>query len=662
MKGGISIVLCMLAAGMVLPGCSPAGRLGEMQRRELRAQLSMPGESAPADAGGAASPGIHPVVSPRPDTLKVTAPDGREMIIMKAVRDDDGEMVATDVIEAATVTARFRHLAERHGKVDLEFQVIVPEKMQDKAWQLRFYPTMVVLSDSVSLDPVIITGAAYRKAQLRGYQHYQRFLDSIISDSTMLVYRWQLELFIKRNIPELYAFRNDSTEVSEDSFLSSFGVSQREAVEHYTRGWRVRLNEYRRSRIGTMYGRYVKSPIITEGIRLDTVMRSVNGDFVYNYVQSVNVRRALRKVDILLDGDIYEQDRKVYDIPASDPLTFYISSLAQFIDRTPRYVDEVIERRVDASTACYVEFRSGSSEVLDTLGHNASELGRIKSNLCSLVENTVYDLDSITVIASASPEGSWASNAALSARRSSSVLDYCRRYIAHCQDSIAAEAGFEVGEDGEARLHTWPEIRFISGSVPENWEMLTSLVAADQVLSTRDKEAYRDCLLAEDPDRREEMLRAEPFYRYLREELYPRTRTVHFGFFLHRRGMVKDTVHTTRLDTAYMRALDYMEDRNYESALTILRPYADYNAAVALCALDYNSSAQQILEGLEPTSRVRYMLSIIHSRKGNDAQAVQYYLDACAEDPSLVHRGNLDPEISSLIKNYELSSIFLSQE
>ena len=73
-------------------------------------------------------------------------------------------MVATDVIEAATVTARFRNIAERHGKVDLAFQVIVPESMRDSKWQLRFYPDMFILGDSIRLDPVVITGEAYRKA------------------------------------------------------------------------------------------------------------------------------------------------------------------------------------------------------------------------------------------------------------------------------------------------------------------------------------------------------------------------------------------------------------------------------------------------------------------------------------------------------------------
>lgn len=142
------------------------------------------------------------------DTLKVKDDDGRELIVMKAIKDEEsGEMVATDVIQAAKVTARFRNVAERNGRVDLAFQVIVPQSMRDSRWQLRFYPDMFMLGDSVRLDPVIITGAAYRKAQLRGYQMYEKFLSKIVNDSTKFINVRQLEIFLKRYIPQVFPIR-----------------------------------------------------------------------------------------------------------------------------------------------------------------------------------------------------------------------------------------------------------------------------------------------------------------------------------------------------------------------------------------------------------------------------------------------------------------------
>ena len=105
--------------------------------------------------------------------------------------------------------------------------------MQDSDWQLRFYPDLFVLEDSIRLEPVLITGSAYRKAQLKGYQQYQRFLDSIAADSLRFVNRRQLENFLRRNIPAIYSFRTDSSEVSDEAFSSAFGITEQQALEHY---------------------------------------------------------------------------------------------------------------------------------------------------------------------------------------------------------------------------------------------------------------------------------------------------------------------------------------------------------------------------------------------------------------------------------------------
>ena len=215
------------------------------------------------------------------DTLRIKDDDGTELLLMKAIRaEESGEMVATETLDAAKVTARFRNIAERHGKVDLAFQIIVPAAMQDSKWQLRFYPDMYILDDVERLEPVNITGKAYRKAQLKGYQQYERFLSRIVSDTTRFVNVRALEIFLKRNIPQLYAFKTDSTYVSDEQFYTMYGVSEQEAVEHYTNKIARSINERRKERMDEMYQKYVKVPIVTEGIRLDTVMVDKSGDFI----------------------------------------------------------------------------------------------------------------------------------------------------------------------------------------------------------------------------------------------------------------------------------------------------------------------------------------------------------------------------------------------
>ena len=590
------------------------------------------------------------------DTLRIKDDDGRELLLMKAIRDEEsGDMVATETLDAAKITARFRNIAERHGKVDLSFAIIVPGAMQDSKWQLRFYPDMYMLGDVERLEPVIITGNSYRKAQLRGYQQYNRFLSRIISDTTRFVNVKALEIFLRRNIPQLYAFKTDSTYVSDEHFYTIYGVSEQEAVEHYTNKIARRMNDRRKDRLDEMYRKYVKVPIVTEGIRLDTVMVGDNGDFIYNYIQTIVTRPRLRKVDIVLSGDIYESDRKLYAIPESSPLTFYISSVSGLADQTEHYVTKIIERHADANTTSRIDFQVGKSNIDLDLGDNRRELGRIRRTLTALLENEEFLLDSIIVTASASPEGSESLNWRLSRSRSESISRYLDDQIKVLWDSLDRRNGLRFNAAGHRIKAVPPRIPFISRYRGENWDRLDYLVDQDDYLTEGDKSRYELMGRVPDLDGREALLARERFYPYLREKLYPRLRTVAFDFHLHRKDMVKDTIHTTVLDSTYMRGVRALTNMDYDGALALLRPYDDFNTAIAYMGLDRNRSAMAILSRLKPTASVNYLMAILYARQGNEQEAVIRYLRSCRQDASFVHRGNLDPEISHLIKAYRLN-------
>ncbi len=635
----------VLLAALLLAGCGPQGKLERLRRQSLAAQMVIADEKE--------LPEIAMGGEPRRDTMVVEDPDGNAVLIMRAVKDENGEMVATDVLQAAKVTARFRNVAERSGKVDLNFRIIVPEAMQDREWQLRFYPDLFVAEDSLRLDPILITGEGYRKAQLKGYEHYRRFLDSIAADSTRFVDRFQLEMFLRRNLPDIYRYKTDSTAVSEEEFRSHYGITEQQALAHYTNQLVVRRNRRKVSRKDDMFRKYVKVPIVTEGLRLDTVIVSPDGDILYDYVQSIHVRPSLRKATVLLSGDIFEEDRRIYRVPRTEPLTFYISSISGLSDDAVRYKTVVTERRIQANTACYIDFEQGRAEIRKETGHNREEMARIEGNLRSLLQHRDFDLDSIVVTASCSPEGSFEHNRKLSMRRSESVSDYFEAFLRHWRDSVR-RSSFHIGLDDTYREEAPAEIRLLSRNNPENWTMLDALVREDGDLSAKEKEDYERTASVLEPDLREQRLQRLPSYRHIRESLYPRLRTVRFDFHLHRKGLQKDTVHTTVVDTAYMRGLQAIRDREYEQAVTLLRPYKDYNTAVAFCAMDYNASALEVLEPMERTDKVLYLLAILYSRRGDDRRAVESYLKACRLNPSFVHRGNLDPEIAGLIRRYGL--------
>ena len=91
---------------------------------------------------------------------------------------------------------------------------------------------------------------------------------------------------------------------------------------------------------------------------------------------------------------------------------------------------------------------------------------------------------------------------------------------------------------------------------------------------------------------------------------------------------------------------------DYKKAVTLLRSYRDYNAALALASADYNHTALDILKELSVDNpRVCYLMAIIMSRLDQKTEASKYLELAVAYDPLLKYRANLDPELSGYINN-----------
>lgn len=407
--------LFISAVLLALVSCASARKLSELQTSSSVPLIGISEDILPEEMT---------LDIPQRDTLVVTDPYGREVLIMRAIQDENGEMVATEELHPAMVTASFKNLAERHGKVDLRFNINVPSSMLDDKWQVRLVPRLSMLGAEEDLEAFVVTGSGYREAQLRGYERYEAYLSSILTNPDDFLWERELEIFRKRN---------------DD-------ISDADAREHYTDRLRVLVNDWRIEGIDAAYRRFVKVPIDTRGIRLDTVVSVGDGGVEYEYCQSVTALPQLKKAVISLGGAIYDDDREIYRIKSTDSLTFYISSLSS-----------LVEPPAEGSTMIYTEG---------------------------------------------------------------------------------------------------------------------------------------------------------------------------------------------------VRAL---VNRDYEAAVTLLKGYDDFNTALAYASLDYNASAMKVLMKLEESPRVEYLKAVIFSRVDDDRAAVQSYLTACSLDRSYVHRGNLDPEISRLIKKYKLN-------
>lgn len=564
------------------------------------------------------------------DSIKSSLSD--EPIIMNAIRDDEtGEMVATDVIRESRVVARFRNVAERGGVVSISFDVIVPEGMKDSRYQIKMHPYMIMATDTVTLDSIYITGEKYRSRQLKGYERYRAFLSSIVSDTTDFIRMGQLEVFLSRNFPQTYAMKTDSTVVDDKLAASLFGITQSQAVEHYTRQWQVRANERRKGRSEKMYSRFVKDPLITAGVRLDTVLTSASGDFIYRYLHSFRPSVGLKKVVVALRGDLYQNGEAIAQLPFPDDISFYISSLSSLVEDRVKYRIQVLERNVYDNTKALLDFRIGSAALDTTLGNNASELLRVKRCINDVVSKEEFDLDSLKITASCSLEGGFEMNRRLSLSRAQTVRELLEK---------------DVPSSWKDKMH--------ASTLPENWGQFFMLVENDTVLSDAVKKKIRsqEKLAAKRPDAAEASISKMPEYRYLREKIYPKLRCVKFEFYLHRVGMVKDTVHTTEIDTVYMAGLEALRSMDYKRAVTLLKSYRDYNSALALVSADYNHTAYDVLQSLDATDpRVCYLMAIILSRLEQDAEASKYLQLAIAYDPMLRYRANLDPELSGYITN-----------
>lgn len=599
--------------------CSPYRRIQRIRSGEVMIGLSVPAEP-PVEEEEDKAVTI--------DSIRGSLAEGP--IIMNAIRDSEtGEMVASDVIVASKVTARFRNVAERAGYVTIGFDITVPAAMADSRWQLKVRPKMLIQSDTLDLEPVYITGSGYRAAQLRGYERYRAFLATIITDTTDFVRLHQLEVFMERHFPETYAMKNDSSLVPEPMAENLFGVTQRDALRHYTSHLRRSLNERRKLRAGRLYGRYVKDPIVTEGIRLDTVLVGTDGDFTYCYEHTFRSRPHLRKVMVALDGDLYEMGEHLTALPFPGELTFYISSLSTLADLSTRYRMIVLERMVYDNTKALIDFEVGKSVVDTMLGDNASEIDRVRRCIENVLAREDLELDSLVIVASCSPEGSYESNRRLSRARSRAVMEHIGEYVPEeWRDSLVAS------------------------SLPENWRQLQLLVENDTLIPLLDrKEICSMISTMKDPDKTERALSRMSCYRYLREKLYPQLRSVRFDFYLHRKGMQKDTVHTTEVDSVYMSGVQALRDLDYKRAVSILRPYDDYNAALAFMSADYNHSALDVLGRLDDRDpKVCYLKAMVLSRLGQIVEAMKYFELCIAYDPYMEHRANLDPEMHQLVK------------
>ena len=744
----------LLAAGLMV-GC---GNIRKLAVSDPKADIFLPKHSTP--------PVTEPVTdtASAPKIISFQKADGSQLFFAPIVVDSlSGEkMMSVNIDEVVIKGGNRRNLAERNGKINVDFIVSVPSDLQARNWQLVLDPRLKKGQEtgSESLDPLVYRGDKYEKMQQHEYADYEQ--ERIRMFQRLRKYVLKTDERVVRNI----TYQPDSSDKFEyltDYFTPRYrydGVDVLPGGEIYTRvdgeypvdGGRAReaylrslshtpgrvatdvtiaddekirrmaeermdwtgfkrpvvtdiLHETDSSIIaanfndpryfvperGSTYGSHIvetrsdsdptdstSQPAVRESrvferlvrhpyvpnARLDTVVYRPDQMIDYYYSEQVQADENTEKLHLYLTGGVEDRGSRRYDIRRTDTLTYNVSSMTSFLDEKTRYMQRVVLRDAEANARFFFTFPPGKFRLVDTLPENRSQLARVRELTRGLMTDPVYIIDSITLRATASPEGTWQVNDRLAHERAEELRRVLVTEFQVLYDSLKIAANYTLDEQGrvvmeeqEGGLPDLPNL-LRTKSLAEDWDQLRRLITADTTIT--DKERLFEIMSSEaNPDICEWRIRTKypKAYSYMRRVLYPQMRAVDFRFNLHRRGMKQDTIYTTEVDSNYMHAVELLKKRRYEQALTILRPYEDRNTALAYMSVGYDAAAYRILCKLPDapyTAEIQYMLAILAARLGQEEQAVNYFLRAVELRKVLRFRGNLDPEISRLIRKYGL--------
>lgn len=635
-----------------------------------------------------------------PQEIKWTDERGQQHIVVQAEKDSlTGENITTVQLSGVTVTARSKQIAERNGKINLDFIISVPASLINKKWQLQLTPAAYLQHDSILLDKILLSGADFAKMQSKGYAQYQAFIASIIPDSLYLqelfdekgykkalqeieqeyYQAWSGEFLLQdqwidwkektnlryayfnhkldRNkqkiegiktplsvLPAYWLHRDLNYDVVPERYklfvdgnyqIKLKKITQEDSVkiaDKYFNLKKMAENQRKKEMVGEMYNKYVQFPF--EPARLDTVIRS--GDkFVYYYEQELPATEETKKIDLTLHGSILSRDKQTRTLPPSDTLTYYVSSMVQFLDHTPRYKKKIISRKDEVNVTAYVNYKTASTTFDESIGNNKSEIDKVFETIKNINYTGEFLIDSIYMTATSSPEGNAYMNLQLSKGRAINL----KQYLLNKSDD-------PEGIDSLFRPR-W---------IGEDWQKLKYLVEKDD--SLQHKYDLLGCISdIENLDLRENAIKKfKEDYIRLKDKHYPLLRAVEFKFLLHRRDMIQDTIIVPIVDSTYLHAINLIEERKYKQALMQLDDLYpnDYNTAICLMSLGYDQRAFDIMIQQEDTSNRNYLLAILYCRLKRNEEAVKSYIKSCEQDETKIWRGKLDPEINELIKTYNL--------
>ena len=568
-----------------------------LQRQTPTADIHLPSN------GPVETPEIEDVERAVTRMRKISMNGGRDSAYLAEVeRDSIGEVTMKGgTVPTVYVVAKSKTVAERNGEIALDFIIGIPATLQNNTWGLSLTPVVENNGTEEALQPLSIRGELFSEVQKRQYWQMNKYLNRILGDTTGL------------------------------SSTVSLAAKYYEAYNRYLGNNKKRLAE----KLETTYKETISFPYLSDP-RLDSVLLR-KGELRYYYTQRYRPTKNTHRLHLYFRGHIDAIDRSQYALANSDTLTYTVTSMLSLLDNEPRYMLKVIDKYVEVRDRNYITFPVGRANVIDTMGQNLVQLAKIERLMDTLINQYEFFVDSITIIASSSPDGSMATNNRIAGERARSIKERLVRKFGHEVDTLIRTRS--IGED-------WALLKRLirHNSDMPIWEQITAMIDQSRNLDVTE------------PQIRQQFPKD---YAYMKEILYPQLRAVDFRYNLRRVDMVKDTVVLTVLDTTYMRGVQQLRDRDYVGALRTLNDYKSQNLAIVLLSLGYDEAALEILEQLPPAeknARTDYLSAIALSRINRPHEGLEYYLKAIQADPVLKFRGNLDPEIQILYKQNNVTS------
>ena len=568
-----------------------------LQRQTPTADIKLPGN------GSVETPEVEDIERAVEQIRRVSMNGGRDSVFLAEVeRDSIGEVTMKGgTVPTVYVVAKSKTVAERNGEIALDFIIGIPATLQNNTWGLSLTPVVENNGTEEALQPLSIRGELFSEVQKRQYWQMNKYLNRILGDTTGL------------------------------SSTVSLAAKYYEAYNRYLGNDKKRLAE----KLETTYKETISFPYLSDP-RLDSVLLR-KGELRYYYTQRYRPTKNTHRLHLYFRGHVDAIDRSQYALANSDTLTYTVTSMLSLLDNEPRYMLKVIDKYVEVRDRNYITFPVGRANVIDTMGQNLVQLAKIERLMDTLINQYEFFVDSITIIASSSPDGSMATNNRIAGERARSIKERLVRKFGHEVDTLIRTRS--IGED-------WALLKRLirHNSDMPNWEQITAMIDQSSNLDVTE------------PQIRQQFPKD---YAYMKEILYPQLRAVDFRYNLRRVDMVKDTVVLTVLDTTYMRGVQQLRDRDYVGALRTLNDYKSQNLAIVLLSLGYDEAALEILKQLpakEKNAKTDYLSAIALSRINRPQEGLECYLKAIQTDPVLKFRGNLDPEIQILYKQNNVTS------